>query len=150
MKTLLPDEVLASHRSAVVPTPAAMRELGKRFAGHSEEGDVIALYGELGSGKTEFVRGFAEGSGVSGTEVGSPTFTLIHEYDGRMPVYHFDAYRVKDAGELVGMGLDEYLFGSGVCLIEWPEVIEHLLPDHTVRLRLEHQSDGSRRVTRQS
>lgn len=150
MKTMTPDIWLEAGESVAVPTASAMRELGKRCAAQSGSGNVIALYGDLGTGKTEFVRGFADEMEVQALDVGSPTFTLIHEYEGRLPIHHFDAYRVKDPQELVDMDLDDYLFGSGICLIEWPEIIEHLLPDDVVRLQLEHQGDGSRLVTRRS
>lgn len=137
--------------NAVAPDPAAMRAIAARFAGQVVTGSVIALEGDLGAGKTEFVKGFVDGCGGDADAVSSPTFTLIHEYESpRMPVYHFDAYRVESADELLQVGLDEYLFGDGVCLIEWPQVIDHLLPAHTIRLRLEHAGDGVRRVTRQA
>lgn len=140
----------AEGESVHVPTSDEMRALGRRFSDRVSEGDVIALYGEPGTGKTEFVRGFVGDQGDDRDQVSSPTFTLIHEYTWRIPVYHFDAYRIEDASELIELGLDEYLFGEGVCLIEWPGVIEHLLPEGTIRLRLAHVSDGARSVTRQS
>lgn len=143
------EEVLAPGEAVIIPSPEVMREVASRIAQVAQEGDVVALHGELGAGKTEFVKGFVEQMGVDAGAVTSPTFTLIHEYDGgRLPIYHFDAYRVKSPVELVDMGLDEYLYGSGICLIEWPDIVEHLLPEHTLRLRLEHDADGSRRITR--
>ncbi len=143
-------KIMEADETVRVETAEEMRMLGKRFASAASPGDVIALYGEPGAGKTEFVRGFVA-EGTSGPDpVSSPTFTLIHEYEWRMPVYHFDAYRVEEASELIDLGLDEYLFGDGVCLIEWPGVIESLLPDNTIRLYLRHESDGSRSVSRSS
>lgn len=142
-------DVLAPGQTIDVASPEAMRGLAARISDVAEEGDVVALYGELGAGKTEFVKGFVDGKGGDLEQVTSPTFTLIHEYSSaRLPIYHFDAYRVQHARELVDMGLDEYLFGDGICVIEWPEIIEHLLPDEALRLRLEHGAGRSRSVTR--
>lgn len=140
----LSDDVAVETRS-----PEETRAFAATMAGDAAPGDVLALFGELGAGKTEFVRGYAEGLGVDASAVTSPTFTIVNEYEGRMPVYHFDAYRVKGADELTALGLDEYLFGDGVCLIEWPEQVDHLLPAAAVRLRFEHTASG-RRIRRLS
>ncbi len=82
----------------------------------------------MGAGKTHFVRGFVQGLGLSGDVVSSPTFTIINEYDADLPVYHFDCYRLKNFEEAVEIGAEEYLYGEGVCLIEWPDRISELLP----------------------
>lgn len=148
MTAHLKDGLLNPGAGTSVASPEALRQLAARFALASRPGDVFALYGELGAGKTEFVRGFAEALGVDAAVVTSPTFTLIHEYDGMMPIYHFDAYRIRSDAELIDMGLDEYLYDEGICLIEWPERIEHLLPRGSVRLRLEHGPGAARTVTR--
>lgn len=126
------------------------RAFAASIARHAKPGDVIALSGNLGAGKTEFVRGFVSQLEVGIRLVSSPTFTLVNEYAGSIPIYHFDAYRIKHASELVAIGLDEYLFGDGVCLIEWPEVIDHLLPDSAIRLRFDHTASGGRRISRVS
>ena len=92
---------------------------------------MIALVGELGAGKTQFVKGFANGLGYAG-EVTSPTFTLIHEYlGGRLPLYHFDFYRLENEAEAVGLGIEEYLLGDGACVIEWADRFPALLPANT-------------------
>src|SRR4029450_4298374 len=92
-------------------------------------GSVVALNGELGSGKTQFVKGLAAGLGFVG-EVTSPTFTLIHEYiGGRLPIYHFDFYRLDSEEEVVQLGLEEYLQSNGVCVIEWAGKFRQLIPD---------------------
>ena len=96
-----------------------------------QRGDVLALCGDLGAGKTQFVKGIAAGLGYTG-EVTSPTFTLIHEYLGaRVPLYHFDFYRLETETEALQLGLEEYLNGDGVCVIEWAEKFSALLPART-------------------
>lgn len=102
--------------------------IAKEFAQTVEPGDVICLEGNLGAGKTQFVRGFVQGVGLSGDVVSSPTFTIINEYEGELPIYHFDCYRLEDVKEAVEIGAEEYLYGDGVCVIEWPDRITDLLP----------------------
>ena len=93
-----------------------------------QPGTVVALSGNLGAGKTRFVRAAAHGLGVTSATVNSPTFVLIHEYQGRVPVYHFDTYRLKDIDEFHELGADEYMHGDGVCFIEWAERVAEALP----------------------
>src|ERR1700733_4178344 len=102
-----------------LPTPEATCELGRRLAESLFAGAVIALVGPLGAGKTYLVRAVVEGLGGIGRQVVSPTFTLIHEYSARLPVYHFDTYRLHGEGEFLDLGAHEYLEDAGVCLIEW-------------------------------
>lgn len=102
--------------------------IAKKFAQTVERGDVICLEGNLGAGKTHFVRGFVQGLGLSGDVVSSPTFTIINEYDGELPIYHFDCYRLEHVEEAIEIGAEEYLYGNGVCVIEWPDRITDLLP----------------------
>ena len=100
-------------------------------------GEIYALSGDLGAGKTVFAKGFAAGLGIT-EPVNSPTFTILQIYGGgRLPLYHFDTYRIEDPEEMEEVGLDEYLFGQGVCLIEWAEQIAEMLPESTriVRIR---------------
>jgi len=102
--------------------------IGDRYARTSKKGDVFALIGDLGSGKTQFVKGFVVGLG-SRAEVTSPTFVLLHEYEGgRLPVYHFDFYRLDGREAILRLGMDDYLFGEGVCLIEWADRQADLIP----------------------
>jgi len=108
---------------------------GSSFSALLKPGDIVALYGDLGAGKTEFVRGICEGLGIPPEVVNSPTFAIVNEYrDGRLPVFHFDVYRMKHIDELFELGYEDYFFGDGVCLIEWPSLIEELLPEHTTVL----------------
>lgn len=109
-------------------SPEETVRIAKEYAGTVREGDVICLSGNLGSGKTQFVRGFVEGFGIPADAVTSPTFTIINEYEGDLPVYHFDCYRLKHFEEAVEIGAEEYLYGTGVCIIEWPDRISELLP----------------------
>lgn len=130
-------------------SPEATRALGARLAAHLAPGDVVALYGDLGAGKTQFVKGLCGALGIPEAEVNSPTFTIVMEHpDGTLPVYHIDAYRIEHPAELAEMGFDAYLEGEGVALIEWPERVEALLPARTLRLRLTHQGPTQRRIER--
>ena len=113
-------------------------------------GEVIALIGELGVGKTVFTQGFAAGLGVA-EPVNSPTFTILQIYeDGRIPLYHFDVYRIEDPEEMFEVGFDDYLYGQGVCLIEWANIVEEILPEHRKVVTIEKQLDkgpDARKIT---
>lgn len=106
----------------------------------AKAGDIYCLSGDLGVGKTVFTRGFARGMGIE-DDITSPTFTLINEYFGRLPMYHFDVYRVGDSEEMEYIGCDEYFFGDGVCLIEWAELIEDIIPENAVWIKIEKSLD---------
>ena len=111
--------------------------LGKRLGEAAKAGDVFCLNGDLGVGKTVFTQGFACGLGIT-EPVNSPTFTIVQEYDGgRLPLYHFDVYRIGDVSEMDEIGYEEYFFSDGVCLIEWGTLIEELLPDSTITITIE-------------
>lgn len=110
--------------------------LGKELAGQACAGQVYCLNGELGAGKTVFTQGFAAGLGIQ-EPVSSPTFTIVQEYtEGRLPFYHFDVYRIGDITEMEEIGYEEYFFGEGVCLVEWGSLIEELLPEETIRIKI--------------
>lgn len=104
------------------------RQLGETL----KSGEVIALHGPLGSGKTHLVKGMAEALGIKKEKVHSPTYTLINEYSGQIPLYHFDCYRMESPREALEIGAEEYFYGEGICAIEWPEKIESILPDDLV------------------
>jgi tRNA threonylcarbamoyladenosine biosynthesis protein TsaE len=123
-----------------------MVNLGKKFAQELEPGSVIALVGGLGAGKTHWTKGAVAGLGHEG-QVTSPTFSLVHEYqDGRLPVYHFDFYRLESAQELIGIGWDEFLEEPGVVIAEWADLFPELLPAHALWLKIEPTGDGGRRI----
>lgn len=113
------------------------RQIGGEFSGRLKSGDIVCCIGNLGSGKTTFIQGLCAGLQVRET-VNSPTFTLINEYHGILPVFHFDFYRVNDPEELLELGLEEYFEKDGICLIEWPDIISDLLPNEYYRVTLEH------------
>lgn len=134
-------------RSFQSQSPEETRRAACELARELSAGSVVALYGELGAGKTCFVQGLAEGLGVV-RPVASPTFVIVNEYPGRLPLYHVDLYRIRSEAEALAFGLDEYLFGRGVTAIEWAEKIERLLPPGTLRVRLEPgRSPQERRIS---
>ncbi len=108
-------------------------KIAEKFAKTVKAGDIVCLNGNLGAGKTAFTSGFAKGLGFEGY-VSSPTFALINEYEADIPIYHFDVYRIDESDEMFEIGLDEYLFGDGVCLIEWAEKIKDLLPCNVINV----------------
>ena len=127
-------------------SPEGTAAAGAECARGAKKGDVFALTGDLGAGKTQFVKGFVAELGTS-DQVTSPTFTLVHEYSsGRLPVYHFDFYRLETADEVARLGFDEYLFGDGVCIIEWADRFPELLPEGTRWISLDVQSESARAI----
>lgn len=112
----------------ITSSPAETRALGQRIAARLHAGDTLLLHGDLGAGKSEFTRGIALGLGISGP-IASPSFTILNVYeDGRCPLYHFDWYRLQDAEELFELGMDEYLNGDGVAVVEWPNRCPEAVP----------------------
>lgn len=139
---------LADLLPADTGSPDETVALGRRLAARLEPGDVLALYGDLGAGKTHLAKGICAGLGVPPAAVTSPTFTIVNEYAGSLPVYHFDAYRVERPEEFFEFGYEDYFFGDGVCVVEWPERVEALIPEHAIRLRMTHLSADMRRIER--
>ena len=123
--------------------------LGEEMGRKAEAGDVYALSGDLGTGKTVFAQGFAAGLGISGY-VNSPTFTILQVYEeGRLPLYHFDVYRIEEPEEMEEIGYEDYFYGDGVTLIEWAELIDVLLPDRAFRINISKdpgKGDDYRRI----
>ncbi len=107
--------------------------LGKKLGEEAKPGAVYCLSGDLGVGKTVFTKGFAVGLGVTDT-VNSPTFTIVQVYNGRMPFYHFDVYRIEEPEEMEEIGYEDYFYGDGACMIEWAELIEELIPADAVKV----------------
>jgi tRNA threonylcarbamoyladenosine biosynthesis protein TsaE len=129
------------------PDLVATTTLGRRLGGLLFPGAVVALVGPLGAGKTHFVRAVVEGLGGNGRHVSSPTFALIHEYPARLPVYHFDTYRLPDEAAFADLGVAEYFEGDGVCLIEWADRVASVLPAEYLRVTIEPTGETTRRFT---
>lgn len=119
--------------------------VGERLGRRLVPGDVVALSGELGAGKTCFIRGLARGLGVT-QGVSSPTFVIVNQYTGRMPVFHIDAYRTESLTELLDIGFDEYVSGDSVTVIEWADKLESLLPPGAIRVRISGLGDEPRTI----
>ena len=120
-------------------------QLGKTLGKLLSPGQIIALEGELGAGKTTLVKGIVRGLDVQNEHaVKSPTFALMHKYEGRIPVYHFDAYRLEDAQEMLDIGIDEILYGSGVSIIEWADKVTECLPEEYLKITLTAVSHNER------
>ena len=118
-------------------SPEETLELGRKLAREARPGEVYTLVGDLGVGKTVFTQGIADGLGIT-EPVSSPTFTIVQVYEeGRMPFYHFDVYRIGDIEEMEEIGYDYYFFGGGICLIEWAELIEEILPEDRISITIE-------------
>ncbi|MBS6956586.1 MAG: tRNA (adenosine(37)-N6)-threonylcarbamoyltransferase complex ATPase subunit type 1 TsaE [Enterocloster asparagiformis] len=118
-------------------TPQDTFELGKKLGAQAEAGQVYCLDGDLGVGKTVFTQGFAAGLGITGP-VNSPTFTIVQQYEeGRLPLYHFDVYRIGDISEMDEIGYEDCFYGNGVSLVEWSGLIEELLPERAVHVTIE-------------
>ena len=121
--------------------PEETFEAGRKIGMNAKPGQIYTLTGDLGVGKTVFTQGVAAGLGIT-EPVNSPTFTIIQEYeDGRLPFYHFDVYRIADLEEKEEIGYDDYFFGQGICLIEWAELIEEILPEKRIEVTIEKDLD---------
>jgi len=125
---------------------AETRALGEELSSSLQPGDVVVLEGELGAGKSELARGIARGLGVRET-VTSPSFTILNVYEsGRCPLYHFDWYRLESADELYELGMDEYLGGDGIAVVEWAERCPEAVPENPIRITLDVTGEESRRI----
>lgn len=122
------------------------RALGLRIAEAAGPGDVVALIGDLGTGKTALTKYIAEGLGIKG-DISSPTFTIVKEYrSGRMPLYHFDVYRLGSGDELLDIGAEEMLDGDGLCVIEWADIVADVLPEDALAVRLDYGENEGERI----
>ncbi len=124
---------------------AETSKIGKELAEKLIPGSVIAMYGDLGAGKTAFVRGLAAGLGLD-ARVSSPTFTIVNEYLGPTPLFHFDMYRLSDADELFEIGWEDYITRGGICVVEWSENVEEAFYNDTIRIYIEKIDDSSRKI----
>lgn len=130
----------------LIADEAGMIAYGREFAGRLGPGDVVALSGDLGAGKTHFCKGVVAGLGC-GDDVTSPTFSLVREYrGGRLPVFHFDFYRLDSPAEVLAIDWEEYVENDGILLVEWAEKFLDLLPEGTIRIRIGIRDDGGREL----
>ena len=131
-------------------SPEETFALGQKLGEQAKAGQIYTLYGDLGVGKTVFTQGIARGLGIT-EAVSSPTFTIVQVYEeGRLPFYHFDVYRIGDIEEMEEIGYDDYFFGNGVCMIEWAELIEELIPENSIHVTIEKDLEKGfdyRRIT---
>ena len=125
-----------------------IHEAAKDFIKGMGDGKVFAFYGKMGAGKTTFIKALCEVLGVKDV-ITSPTFAIINEYtDGNdNPIYHFDFYRIKNLEEVYDMGYEDYFYSGNLCLLEWPELVEDVLPENVIKVTIEEQPDGSRLLT---
>ena len=130
----------------ITKSAAETRALGEKLAGRLQPGDVLLLEGDLGAGKSELTRGIAKGLGVTET-VTSPSFTILNVYEsGRCPLYHFDWYRLESVEELYELGMDEYLGGDGIAVVEWPGRCPDAVPEGAVRIRMTAAGENERMI----
>jgi len=122
-----------------------IRESAREFISQMGDAKVFAFYGQMGAGKTTFIKAVCEELGVSDV-ITSPTFAIVNEYTASVPVYHFDFYRIKKLEEVYDMGYEDYFYSGALCFIEWPELIEELLPEDAVRVTISEERDGSRSI----
>lgn len=121
------------------------KKIGKRLAEKLKPGDIVCLYGELGAGKTTFVKGMAPSFGIEERDITSPSFTIIAEHRGTIPLYHIDLYRLDRTG-VQEIGLHEYLYGDGISVIEWAERAEEEIPGKTIRVNIRYAGENSREI----
>ncbi len=121
-------------------SPEETHEEGKNLASILNSGDVVALIGELGAGKTKFTQGICSGLEVSNSVI-SPTFTILNEYEGKLPVFHFDAYRLSGPDDLLATGFGDYLLREGVCIIEWAETVKEVVPAGAIWVHINQDED---------
>lgn len=127
-------------------SPQETEALGQKLAAQLSPGDIIAFSGDLGSGKTAFTRGLAKGLGIE-ERVTSPTFTIVNEYEGgRLPLFHFDMYRLGSSDELFDIGWEDYLARGGVCAVEWSEIVDDALEDGVIRVDIRHGAEDNQRI----
>ena len=133
-------------RGMIIKGEEKTKELGRKLAEEAAPGAVYALVGDLGAGKTTLTKAIAEGLGVS-EPITSPTFTIVREYDsGRMPLYHFDVYRISDPDEMFELGYEDYFYGDGLCVVEWADLIAEIMPEETRVFRLSYGGEEDERV----
>ncbi|MDC0048838.1 tRNA (adenosine(37)-N6)-threonylcarbamoyltransferase complex ATPase subunit type 1 TsaE [Verrucomicrobia bacterium] len=131
-------------KDLIIDNEEAMVGAGKQLGSTAKPGDVFALMGDLGAGKTHFTKGLAHGAGCE-SSVTSPTFPLLHEYlQGKVPIYHFDFYRINSVHELIGIGWEDYTESDGICIIEWADKFPEIIPKIAIWIKFDIKDNGSR------
>ena len=130
-------------KGGITDSPEASIKMGQEFSTHLKGGDIVLLNGNLAAGKTTFVKGILKGLNYA-NEVTSPTFTLINEYDADTKIIHIDCYREHDLNRWISLGIQEYFYSEDIIIIEWPEIIETLLPNHCVNIQINNISETTR------
>ena len=131
----------------IIPSLSSINEAAQQFFAQMGDHKVIAFYGKMGAGKTTFIKALCQTLGVEDV-ITSPTFSLVNEYtdsDGNS-IFHFDFYRIKKLDEVYDMGYEDYFYGGSLCLLEWPELIEDILPEETLKVTITEETDGSRKL----
>lgn len=130
-----------------IESPEKLHDAARQFVENKGEGNVFAFYGKMGAGKTTFIKAVCEVLGVEDV-ITSPTFALVNEYTSGSgdPIYHFDFYRIKKLDEVYDMGYEDYFYSGSLCFLEWPELIEDVLPEDAVKVTITEMPDGSRQV----
>ncbi len=132
----------------VIKNEEETKKFGRELSEKLSPGSIVALTGDLGTGKTALTKAIAEGLGVK-EMITSPTFNIVRQYDsGRLPLYHFDVYRIGDVDEMYELGYEEYFFGEGVCVIEWADIIEEIIPEDAIRIEIEYGEKEGERIYR--
>lgn len=135
-------------KKIVIKNEEETKKFGEKLCETLTAGSIVALTGDLGTGKTTLTKAIAAGLGVTDV-ITSPTFNIVKQYDsGRLPLYHFDVYRIGDVDEMYEIGYEEYFFGDGVCVIEWADLIEEIIPDDAVRIEIEYGEKEGERIYR--
>ena len=135
-------------KKIVIKNEEETKKFGEKRCEKLTAGSIVALTGDLGTGKTTLTKAIAAGLGVTDV-ITSPTFNIVKQYDsGRLPLYHFDVYRIGDVDEMYEIGYEEYFFGDGVCVIEWADLIEEIIPDDAVRIEIEYGEKEGERIYR--
>ena len=132
----------------IIRNESETEKFGIELAGKLDPGAVIALEGDLGTGKTTLTKSIARGLGIDDV-ITSPTFNIVKEYrSGRLPLFHFDVYRIGDVDEMYEIGYEEYFYGDGVCIVEWADLIEDIIPDDAIRIQIEYGDKEGERIYR--
>lgn len=135
-------------KTIIIKNEEETNSFGEQLGRSAVPGTVIALIGDLGTGKTTLTKAIAKGVDIKDI-ITSPTFTIVKQYDsGRLPLYHFDVYRIGDIDEMYELGYEEYFYGEGICVIEWADLIEELLPEDAMVIRIEHGREEGERIYR--